>query len=321
MIFSNYSTLSEMSQFFLDVEDMPTHFALCQRRKLLNPDIFKRINRLFLYSFDNYVTINGYHILAQDGSDINIPFIDGDTKITNNDLGIPPCCRYHINALYDCLNHTFLDWRIDTAQKKQETDALINIIYHSDYPQNTVFTADRGYENYNLIAHIIDNNLKFVILVKDINTKTGIMTNIQTPDGTFDINATRILTRLQTKEVKTDKKKDAFNKVKNTLGMIYFHAINRVLIQQDINTTFLMYNVSEVMINNIEINQKQNRRYRYKANFANAVTNIRLYLRNLLNEKNLVSSIKKFLIPERPERSYERSMKSKSVKLFNHRTS
>ena len=210
MIFSNYSTLSEMSQFFLDVEDMPTHFALCQRRKLLNPDIFKRINRLFLYSFDNYATINGYHILAQDGSDINIPFIDGDTKITNNDLGIPPCCRYHINALYDCLNHTFLDWRIDTAQKKQETDALINIIYHSDYPQNTVFTADRGYENYNLIAHIIENNLKFVILVKDINTKTGIMTNIQTPDGTFDINATRILTRLQTKEVKTDKKKDAF---------------------------------------------------------------------------------------------------------------
>ena len=34
----------------------------------------------------------------------------------------------------------------------------------------------------------------------------------------------------------------AFNKVKNTLGMIYFHAINRVLIQQEINTTFLMYN-------------------------------------------------------------------------------
>ena len=83
----------------------------------------------------------------------------------------------------------------------------------------------------------------------------------------------------------------------------------------------ISYNVSEVMINNIEINQKQNRRYRYKANFTNAVTNIRLYLRNLLNEKNLVSSIKKFLIPERPERSYERSMKSKSVKLFNHRTS
>ena len=104
----------------------------------------------------------------------------------------------------------------------------------------------------------------------------------------------------------------------------------KIFVQENVSFTYIVrkstigaisYNVSEVMINNIEINQKQNRRYRYKANFANAVTNIRLYLRNLLNEKNLISSIKKFLIPERPERSYERSMKSKSVKLFNHRTS
>lgn len=104
----------------------------------------------------------------------------------------------------------------------------------------------------------------------------------------------------------------------------------KIFVQENVSFTYIVrkstigaisYNVSEVMINNIEINQKQNRRYRYKANFTNAVTNIRLYLRNLLNEKNLVSSIKKFLIPERPERSYKRSMKSKSVKLFNHRTS
>ncbi len=145
----------------------------------------------------------------------------------------------------------------------------------------------------------------------------------KTGDGSYET----IVTNLSDDEFSLEDFKELYhyrrkhNKVKNTLGMIYFHAINRVLIQQDINTTFLMYNVSEVMINNIEINQKQNRRYRYKANFANAVTNIRLYLRNLLNEKRLVSSIKKYLIPERPERSYERSMKSKSVKLFNHRTS
>ena len=90
-------------------------------------------------------------------------------------------------------------------------------------------------------------------------------------------------------------------------------------IQQEINATFLMYNVSEIIINNIEM--KQNCRYRYKANFANAVTNIRLYLRDLLEEDVLVSRIKKFLVPERPERSYKRSIKPKSVKPFNNRTS
>lgn len=127
------------------------------------------------------------------------------------------------------------------------------------------------------------------------------MTNIPTPEESFDINVARTLTRLQTKEIKQDKKKYvfipstskfdflspnqdfydlsfrivrfkitdeayetiitnlskdefcledfkklynyrwqeeiAFNKVKNTLGMIYFHAINRQLIQQEINAT------------------------------------------------------------------------------------
>lgn len=382
MNFSNHSTLSELSLLFSDMEDMPTPSALCQRRKLLDPEIFKRINRLFLCSFDNYSTINGYRILAQDGSSINIPFRNDDTRITYNQFDIP-CCQYHINALYDCLNHIFLDWSIDTATKKQESDALINIIYSGHYPQNAIFTADRGYENYNLFAHFIERNLKFAIRVKDINTKNGIMTNIITPDGTFDITVSRTLTRLQTKEIKANKERyvfvpstsrfdfldpthddyemslrivrfktgdgsyetivtnlsddefslddfkelyhyrweeeTAFNKVKNTLGMVYFHAVNRKLIQQEINATFLMYNVSEIIVNNIEI--KQNRQYSYKANFANAVTNIRLYLRNLMNEKRLVSRIKKFLVPIRPERSYERPIKSKSVKPFNHRTS
>lgn len=380
--FSNYSTASEMSHFFSDCTDMPSTSAMCQRRQLLDPAIFKRINNLFVHSFANYRTINGYYILAQDGSDVNIPFMDDDTKV-KSDGGGKPYCQYHVNALYDCLNHIFYDWSIDASTKKREADALISIINHKNYPQNSIFTADRGYENYNLLAYFIENNLKFAIRVKDIDTKSGIMTNIKTKNGTFDMNVTRILTRFQSKEIKAHKDKyvfvpttsrfdflgptqdfyelsfrivrfkitddtyetiitnlsedefqledfkelyhyrwkeeTAFNKVKYTMGLVYFHAKKRKLIQQEINATFLMYNVSEIIINNIEI--KQNRKYRYKANFANAVTNIRLYLRNLLKEKNLISRIKKFLVPQRPERSYERAIKPKSCQPLNYRTS
>lgn len=79
-----------------------------------------------------------------------------------------------------------------------------------------------------------------------------------------------------------------------------------------------MYNVSKIIISNIEI--KQNRQYRYKANSTNAVTNIRLHLRNLLKDENLIIRIKKILVPEKPERYYKRSIKSKSVEPFNNRT-
>ncbi len=150
MNFSNHSTSVNCRFSFLIWRTCLLLRLSANAESLLDPEIFKRINRLFLCSFDNYSTINGYHILAQDGSDINIPFKDDDTRITYNQFDIP-CCQYHINALYDCLNHTFLDWSIDTAQKKQETDALISIIYSGHYPQNAVFTADRGYENYNLL--------------------------------------------------------------------------------------------------------------------------------------------------------------------------
>lgn len=64
-------------------------------------------------------------------------FVSVESEIfkRTNRLGLP-CCQYHINALYDCLNHTFLDWRIDSATKKQESDALINIIYSGYCPKN-----------------------------------------------------------------------------------------------------------------------------------------------------------------------------------------
>ncbi len=119
-------------------------------------------------------------------------------------------CQYHINALYDCLNHIFYDWRIDASSKKCEPEALISIINHKNYPQNSIFTADRGYEDYNLLAYFIENSLKFAIRVKDIDTKNGMMTNIQTEGGAFDMNVTRTLTRLQTKEIKANKDKYVF---------------------------------------------------------------------------------------------------------------
>ncbi len=124
---SNRSTSSEMCNFFLDIPDMPTPSALCQLRKLLDPAIFKVINRLFLSSVENYSTINGYRILAQDCSDVNIPFKDDETKISYHQKEAP-FCQYHINALYDCLNHVFLDWPIDASTKKGESEALIPII-------------------------------------------------------------------------------------------------------------------------------------------------------------------------------------------------
>lgn len=62
-----------------------------------------------------------------------------------------------INPLLKQLSKShFLDWSIDVATKRQESDVLINIINSGHYPKSSIFIADRGYENYNLFAHFIE---------------------------------------------------------------------------------------------------------------------------------------------------------------------
>lgn len=192
---------SEVSNFFTSSNvDIPSISAVSQRRNLLYPEIFKSINRRFLSSIENLSTFNGYYILAQDGSDINLPFLRDDTQISYGQDSI--VCQYHLNALYDCINNVFWESRIDLPTKKSEVNALIDFISHRNYPKNSIITADRGYESYNLIAHCIENNQKFVLRVKDIDSKNGILTSLSLPDETFDMTVTRVLTNVQTNEVK-----------------------------------------------------------------------------------------------------------------------
>lgn len=215
---------SEISNFFTSSNvDIPSVSAVSQRRSLLQPEIFKSINRRFLSSIDNMSTLNGYFILAQDGSDINLPFLDDETKISYGQDSL--VCQYHLNALYDCINCVFWDSRIDLPTKKGEARALIDIMEQHNYPKNSIIMADRGYENYNLIAHFIENNQKFVIRVKDIHSKNGILSTLSLPDETFDITVTRILTNLQTKEIKKNGNKE-YVFVPSTSHFDYLDACN-----------------------------------------------------------------------------------------------
>ena len=56
-------------------------------------------------------------------------------------------------------------------------------------------------EKYGLIAFLIENNIKSVIRVKDISSN-GILSTMNLEDKEFDLDLEKIITRLQTKEVK-----------------------------------------------------------------------------------------------------------------------
>lgn len=202
------SMKSELCSFFDSQAALPTDSSLCQQRQKLHPDALNKVLYLFTRFFHYDNTFKGYYLLAADGSDINIAHDknDRETAVSN---GTAEYSQYHVNALYDCLNHVYWNVNIDTASKKRETEALRDMIIDHAHPVKSIITADRGYESYNLIACCNRNNQKFVIRVKDKSTRSGILSNIDLPDGESDTIVRKVLTRKQTKETKSNRSKYA----------------------------------------------------------------------------------------------------------------
>ena len=198
------SNNSELNDYFTDVESMPSSSALCQAKGKVSYKAFERIFQKFSHSFKLKKTWKGYHILACDGSDVNIPSNKNDIETLCQSGIYKSYNQFHLNALYDCKNEIYWDVSIDSATKTRECDAMKEMIFRRLYPENSIILADRGYEKYELIACCIEEKQKFVIRVKEKDSN-GILSTVDLPDGEFDTVVTRKLTRRQTKETKENK--------------------------------------------------------------------------------------------------------------------
>lgn len=197
---------SELCDYFTEIHNLPSDSALCQQREKLTPLAMKRVFDLFNHSHNVSKTWKGYHILACDGSDVNIPLDISDKNTLVKNGKNKAYSQFHINALYDCLNQIYWDLEIGHASKTQECSSLIDMINERKFPVSSLILADRGYESYNLIATCLEKNQKFAIRVKDI-TSNGILSPLSLPDGEWDMDITRIITRKQTKETKNEKER------------------------------------------------------------------------------------------------------------------
>lgn len=139
---------------------------------------------------------------------------------------------------------------------------------------------------------------------------------IKITEGTYEC----LITNLSREEVGMEEMKElyhlrwneetSFRTLKYNLGLVQFHSKKRDFIQQEIYARLILYNLSKAIVNAVNV-EKQGKKYELKANYAAALTNIRLFLRKEINIEILIKRIKKFLVPIRPERSYQRKMKPK----------
>lgn len=181
----------------------PTSSAFIQQRDKLKPFALEYMLHEFAIPSAKAKHYKGYRLLAVDGSDLHTP--TNPNEIDNFFQGHPGEKGYnlmHLNALYDLYNQIYVDAMLQNRRCANEHKALTSMVDRSPIGR-ALLIADRGYESYNNLAHIEQKGWKYLIRIKDVGAKTGMLTGLELPKSSdFDVCIKRILTRKQTKEVK-----------------------------------------------------------------------------------------------------------------------
>ena len=180
-----------------------TASAVSQRRAQIAPAVFRTVFDNFNNSCTDSELLNGYRLLAVDGTTINLPRNPSSASFVQHD-GIPKGVnQLHVTPLYDILNRTFADTVIQPEPKKDEIGALVEMLERGTFQQKTLIVADRGFESYNLIAHCIEKkNVDFLIRVKQNHSAMREVAKL--PMMEVDCNIGFTITTTQTNEDKAN---------------------------------------------------------------------------------------------------------------------
>lgn len=193
----------ELLDYFNFDTNTPTVSAYTQQRAKVLPEAFEYLFKSFTAANNrNTHNYRGFKLIACDGSNLSIAYNpnDSDTSWVSNQYG-DTANHLHLNAFYDVFNRIYLDVIIQTASEYQETRACVRMIERSDQ-RDVILVADRGYENYNIMAHADQKGWKYVIRVKDVNSN-GMASALDLPHaGSFDTDVTLTFTRKNNKKTK-----------------------------------------------------------------------------------------------------------------------
>ena len=205
---SGKSLNSELMDYFDMNISMPTVSAFVQQRDKINYCAFENLFHSFTNTINEQNLFKGFRLLAVDGSDLHVPSNKKESEsFYQNSKGYKPFNLLHLNVLYDLNRNIYTDAIVQPIKYRNEHKAFVTMVDRDDLSVPTIYIADRGYESYNNIAHVMEKGQKFLIRVKDLN-RFGIVSKLPLPDtDEFDTSVSVDLTRSQTKDTKNSKLK------------------------------------------------------------------------------------------------------------------
>ena len=201
------SIKDELLEHFNFSTETPTNSSFNQRRAQILPDAFEFLFREFTQIVSREQLFHGYRLLACDGSVLTTAPNPQDKetyiKTSSDSKGYN---QLHLSALYDLKARTYADAIIHPIRQANENKDMCDMIDRYQGFHKTIFIADRGYESYNTLAHIQEKGLYYLVRVKDITSKGGMLIsmldNLPVDQDAFDKILTITLTKKQTNAVK-----------------------------------------------------------------------------------------------------------------------
>ena len=178
--------------------------ALTQRRAQIPANVFRDIFMGFNGECVDSETFHRFRLLAVDGTAVSIPRNPkADSFVVHS--GAPNGYnQLHLTPLYDILNKVYLEAVIQPEPQKDEIGALIELVRRNTFKEKTLIIGDRGYESYNLLAHLAEKeNLDFLIRIK--NNRSAMREVARLPMLELDTVIRFTISTTQTKEDKQKK--------------------------------------------------------------------------------------------------------------------
>lgn len=190
-------TETELQNFFAPQnQHIPTKSAFIQQRKKLNSDFFPDLLDSFNHAIPLNKTYKGFHLIASDGSDINLPTCKNDTVYRIQQARSDNYYyQMHLNALFDICENRYVSALIQPRPEMNETEALCTMIDNLQMPGKTIFIADRGYVSLNTLAHLTDKGMFFLIRAKSPASSGSFLKHLLSENTETDKNIRLAVTR------------------------------------------------------------------------------------------------------------------------------
>lgn len=164
------SIRGELTNFFNFNAQLPTASAFVQQRNKLRYEGFEMLFKLFNNSLNKPDLYKGYRLLAIDGTDLHTPTNPNETDSFYTGANCQkPYNLLHLNALYDLRRKLYTDVLTQGRHFEDEHRAFATMVDRDESDIPTIYIADRGYESYNVMAHIQEKGRKFLIRAKDFS--------------------------------------------------------------------------------------------------------------------------------------------------------